>query len=120
MVVLPPDPGAAADALRGEELEQGVGTRPLRVGRTPDGDTRPRLRLDGVARCVVGQERGGNGGERVAVEEGAQLTGGGDLADDRVLEFPFPEYGLGLGEPVCGGGSNNSLLAFSNHDLPGY
>jgi hypothetical protein len=121
VVVAAVDVPAAAQVLGREQLGERLRVRrriQLALQRTV---TRrdARLRLDPVARALVGEEPGRDLPDHLVLPERAQETGVRDLADDRVVQLPAVAERLHGLEHLRPDDRDHPLLALADHHLPG-
>ena len=128
------EPARAVDPQHGGvEARAGARCASRRAGRTArtptssargsPGATRRAARLgrrllDLVARALVGEQRGRDRADDLAVEERAQLAVVGDLADHGARQLPALARRLDLVEPLGRDDRDHPLLRLGDHDLP--
>ena len=77
-----------------------------------------RLRLDGVARALVGEQPRRDLADDLVLPERAQQAGVGDLADDGVVQLPALAEREHVLEHLRADDRDHPLLALADHHLP--
>ena len=120
VVVAAVDRRAAADVVAAEQLDERVLVR-RRVERTLQQSVAwllARLRLDAVARALVGEQSRRDLADDLIPPESAQKAGVGDLADDGRVQLPALADCEHVVEHLRADDRDHPLLALADHHLP--